>query len=677
MAEDENSDGGSGKQAGKDEQAGGKQPLIDRRTLLKGAVLAGGALAGGGVAIGEIVSGGAGRRATLGAAARHLSHSHPHTTQSTESTQSRQQTGSARSSSAGRVPSSAKPPNILFVMVDQLRTPQWFSATAAARALMPNLARLRRDAVSFASHYTASNDCTPARSALLTGLYTHQTGCMITGGSTLNPGFPTWGTMLRDLGYETTWYGKWHLTHGDNKWSLPKDAGALERYGFAGGTYPSPDGGPGQGWRADPEIVGQFEEWIARAPSNKPWCTAVSFVNPHDIAWWYRWSERTAPEASAPHRVHGLPPNFETPREMERRHKPRLQRSLQDTADVSFGRVPYSGPLLDRAWEPFMDLYLKLLHEVDIHIGQVLHALYSRPEIASNTVVVFTSDHGEYGASHGMRGKGAAVYEEALRVPLIVKDLRSTGKLTKAPSQARTGLTSSVDVAPLLLSIATESNSWRHDDHFAQLAHRHDLLSMLRSPEAPGRPYVLHATDEIVTEFAIETYAADAPRHVTAIRTPSAKYALYSKWAPHSTRVIADGQERELYRYDGQGGLLELDNLAGRGGALEEQLAAMHDRATKEELRQNLPRRLQEAHRLGFRNYHERATEAAVKATARRRRITEEMLEGRSVEGGLHHMLRLQEGGGRNAPGVPPYEAPRRRRSRHRQHLLRTRHPTR
>ena len=58
---------------------------------------------------------------------------------------------------------------------------------------MPNLARIRNGGVSFADHYTASNDCTPARSALLTGLYTHQTGCLITGGSTLDPGFPDVG----------------------------------------------------------------------------------------------------------------------------------------------------------------------------------------------------------------------------------------------------------------------------------------------------------------------------------------------------------------------------------------------------------------------------------------------------------------------------------------------------
>ena len=103
-------------------------------------------------------------------------------------------------------------------MVDQLRFPQWLGAGPGGPSLPPNLRRLRKGAVSFARHYTASNDCTPARAALLTGLYTHQTGCMITGGSTLDPGFPTWGTMLREHGYHTRWYGKWHLTHGDNQW---------------------------------------------------------------------------------------------------------------------------------------------------------------------------------------------------------------------------------------------------------------------------------------------------------------------------------------------------------------------------------------------------------------------------------------------------------------------------
>ena len=621
---------------------------INRRTLLKGGLLAGGALLGGGAALGEVISGRlpivgeAASRAGVGRSGGKAGAVHGGGGESPQA--------AGRGGSFGAASHAA--PNILVIMVDQLRTPQWFSAGSRAESLMPNLARLRREGVSFGSHYTASNDCTPARAAMLTGLYTHQTGCMITGGSTLDPGFPTWGTMLREHGYQTYWYGKWHLTHGDNWWDSYFDSGALEPYGFSGGTYPSPDGAPGQGWRVDPHIVHQFEKWIARAPKSEPWCTTVSFVNPHDIAWWYRWSNRTAAEASAPRVVGELPPNFETPAQLAERRKPRLQRSLQETAEQSFGPVPFEGPSTAQAWLPFMDLYLKLLARVDTHIGQVLDALRRRPEVAQNTVVVFTSDHGEYGSSHGLRGKGGAAYEEAIRVPLIVNDLR--GKLGKAPRQTRSGLTSSVDVAPLLLNIATGSDSWRRDSHYAHLAHRHDLMAMLESPSAPGRKYVLHTTDEVVTEFAISPYSAHAPLHVTALRTPKAKYALYSHFERGGIGLRKAGQEAELYDYSTPGGRLEIENVAGES-RLEERLRTQLQAAIHKELRASLPRHMKAAYERGFADYRDTAIHAAVKASERRRKL----IERRTEEGPERASERI-------SVGVSPTERARRRAARRR-----------
>src|ERR1039457_716562 len=91
-------------------------------------------------------------------------------------------------------------PNILVIMVDQLRAPRWFGPGAAPPALPQNMGARARPGFRLPRHYTASNDCTPARAAMLTGLHTHQTGCMITGESTLDPSFPTWGQMLRAQG---------------------------------------------------------------------------------------------------------------------------------------------------------------------------------------------------------------------------------------------------------------------------------------------------------------------------------------------------------------------------------------------------------------------------------------------------------------------------------------------
>ena len=314
---------------------------------------------------------------------------------------------------------------------------------------------------------------------------------------------------------------------------------------------------------------------------------------------------------------------------MAARGKPRLQHSLQETAQLSFGEVPYTGPNVERAWLPFMDLYLKLLRRVDVQIGQVLDTLLSRPQLAANTVVVFTSDHGEYGASHGMRGKGAAAYEEALRVPLIVRDFR--GVLAAAPSKPRTALTSSVDVAPLLLTIATGSNGWRRESQYTQIARRHDLSAMLRDPAAPGRPHIVHCTDEVVTEFAIALYSAKAPLHITALRTPNAKYALYSNWRPSTSVVVAAGQERELYDYSTRAGRMELDNVAGHSD-LEPALHAQLEAAVSDELREPLPTALRPAQQDGYADYHSSAQIAAVQATKLRRKIGASERPSRAAE---------------------------------------------
>jgi arylsulfatase A-like enzyme len=562
---------------------------IDRRAFLKKGAVAAGALAGGGLAVSRLA--GAMEESGLSEEVRRLP-------------------AAAR---AGR----AAPlgPNILVIIVDQLRFPQWLAAGPARPSLPPNLQRLRRDSVSFARHYTAANDCTPSRSALLTGLYTHQTGCLITGGSTLDPVFPTWGSMLRDHGYHTCWYGKWHLTHGDNHWTAGEGRGILDRYGFAGGSYPSPDGAPGQGWRRDPAIAGQFEQWLASAGEREPWCATVSFVNPHDIAWWYRLSDRVPAEAEALPLVGRMPPNYETPEHLIAREKPRLQRSLQETAAASFGSVPLSGPETAVAWLPFLNLYVKLQRAVDLHVGRVLDALEARPRVAENTVVIFTSDHGEYGASHGLRGKGAGAYEEAIRVPLLVKDPR--GRLTSNPGRLRTQLTSSVDLAPLLLTIATGSDAWRRERRYAHLAGRLDLSRILVDPGAPGRSYVLHSTDEVVTEFATEPYAADAPLHVAAVRTARAKYAAYSHWQPRGTTPLSEGQEYELYDYRTRPGRLELHNGAGES-PLEGSLARLLGRAWDGELRGSLPRHLRVARERGFEDYFAVARRAVLQATRRR-----------------------------------------------------------
>lgn len=514
----------------------------------------------------------------------------------------------------------ADKPNILVIVVDQMRAPQWFPDVQQLNGLLPHLSALQQRSVSFTSHYSASNMCTPSRGVLTTGLYSHQTGCLFTGEgpteSTLAPRFPTWGTMLRDAGYHTWWWGKWHLGHvADNT------PDGLEAHGFSGGTYPSPNGAPNQGLQQDPSIVDQFAGWFDAHAGSGPWCTTVSLVNPHDICW---WPKNPLPD-DVPHRFRGTPANFETADDLRRRGKPQLQIDYMDfMSPFMTGAMAYTGPDASAQWARCLDMYLWLQQQVDVQIGRVLDTLAARPEIDRNTVIVFTSDHGEYAGSHGLRGKGAAIYEESIRVPLYIRD--PSGHLTPSPGSARTQLTSSADLAPLLLTIAHGGDRWRSDSRYSYLAARADIAGIAADPHASGRPWVAHATDDMSVEdiatllespvaqkvFGLTGPPANiptsAPGHIVAVRTPNAKFGTYSYWKPGSMEIdTTRPMEFELYDYATPAGVAELDNQAGRSPA-QADLQALLDHEVLPELHAPLPDFLDEAQEQGLANMKELAS---------------------------------------------------------------------
>ncbi|MCV7226629.1 sulfatase-like hydrolase/transferase [Mycolicibacterium komossense] len=520
----------------------------------------------------------------------------------------------SRSGRTDAAASGGNKPNILVVVVDQMRTPQWFPDTQRLDALLPNLGRLRQSSVAFDAHYTASNACTPSRGVMTTGLYSHQTGCLYTGDgpteSSLAPKFPTWGTMLREQGYRTWWWGKWHL--GAAADTTPD---GLDAHGFAGGTYPSPNGAPNQGLQRDPGIADQFVDWFDAHATEGPWCTTVSLVNPHDIMWW----PKTPLPEDVPRFFAEKPPNFETPADLAHRSKPQLQIDYIDyIAPLMAGALAFSGPDVDERWARGLDVYLWLQQQVDHQIGRVLDTVTARPEIDRNTIVVFTSDHGEYGGSHGMRGKGAAIYEEAIRVPLYIRD--PSGHLTPSRGDVRTQMTSSVDLAPLLLTIGAGGNGWRSDSRFSHLADRADIAGIAANPAASGRPWIAHVTDDIsveemaamLTSPGLPTSQAptnapgevptSAPSHIVAVRTPAAKFGVYSHWKPGGMDVARSRPvDLELYDYSTPMGVREIDNQAGRSRQ-QEGLQGLIDHEVLPEIGAPLPAALHEAQELGLAN---------------------------------------------------------------------------
>ena len=143
---------------------------------------------------------------------------------------------------------------------------------------------------------------------------------MITGGSTLDPGFPTWGTMLREHGYQTCWYGKWHLTHRDNHWT-PERARRARALRVLRRHLPVAERrARARAGASTRTIAAQFEEWFAdrgrrSGRGARRSRSSTRTTSPGGTSW---TRPRRAPRRSARRSVRRLPPNFETPAAADR-----------------------------------------------------------------------------------------------------------------------------------------------------------------------------------------------------------------------------------------------------------------------------------------------------------------------------------------------------------------------
>ena len=227
--------------------------------------------------------------------------------------------------------------------------------------------------------------------------------------------------------------------------------------------------------------------------------------------------------------------------------------------------------------------YLFTEQMADAQVGVVMAALQGVPAVKNNTVVIFTCDRSEYGGARGLRRQRGAVYDEPIHVPFVVKDF--SGKLHVLPGE-RTQLTSHVDLAPLLLTIAFGGNGWRTLNECSHLANRLDLLGLARNPNATGRPYVLHTNDEPGMEEAESdhgTLGATTPFHVIGYRTAAGKFSSCSHWRENSTAILTEGQETACYDF------ATLDRV-GAGSTLYARLQqGLEEDALYAELRAPLP----------------------------------------------------------------------------------------
>jgi arylsulfatase A-like enzyme len=329
-------------------------------------------------------------------------------------------------------------PNVVFIMTDQ-QFAGALSCRMGNRYLnTPAMDSLAAGGMVFTRAHSANPLCMPSRNSIFTGRYPHET--QVTSNDSrakLDPKeFVCMGTYFRKAGYETAYFGKWHLAY---------NVANINAHGFqtvqspkAKGKQPNHDG-----------ITADGAARFLAEPHPKPFLLVVSFLNPHNICEYARRAAGmpdqvlSCGEVGTPPATDQLPPapaNLEPPK--------------NEPDGMSIMRKGYHaakafpvGAFTTEDWRQQRWGYYRMIEKVDAEIGKVLAAL-RRAGLEDNTLVVFTSDHGECAGAHRFNQK-TVLYEESVRVPLIVACKGKT-----APAACDKLVNTGVDILPTMLQFA-------------------------------------------------------------------------------------------------------------------------------------------------------------------------------------------------------------------------------
>jgi len=283
-------------------------------------------------------------------------------------------------------------PNILLIITDQ-QTADAMSCSGNQYVKTPALDKLATSGVRFEKNYVTQPLCLPFRSSLQTSRYPHEIGT-INNGTTINGDFPMLGNLVASAGYQCEYIGKWHVG------TSPEKAG-YKNYDNVG---------------TDDEKAKATVEYLHKKHDN-PFFLTVSLMNPHNVCQLARADAdgTDLPDGSIglpPAKLDELPP---LPRNFEiSANEPSAIRNAQKSSFKQYPTPNWN----ELIWRQYLWGYYRLVEKVDSEIGKIIQALEAGG-YADNTVIVFTSDHGEGMAMHHWNQK-QVLYDQVTRVPLII-----------------------------------------------------------------------------------------------------------------------------------------------------------------------------------------------------------------------------------------------------------------
>lgn len=411
----------------------------------------------------------------------------------------------AFSGTAGAMPKETTHPNILMIIVDQMN----LDAISAYRNVFkdsaygchwletPNLDWLVNHGTSFIESHSADPICCPARASLFTGRMSCEHGVFYNNVG-IDDNVPNLGQWLEsNAGYQTVYCGKWHA---GGAWNCPTVSGPRKIPGFA--TLPV--GAHGVGRTLDYEVSTSTEAFVRNYKGARPLFMVAGLLNPHDICFWGPSSSKGLTTLDKDYygldeALPTLPPNQEF--------------SFDETGVTTRNKIG-KGQWGDMKWKQYIHDYLRQIEILDRDVGRMLDAVRARDD---NTVVIFTSDHGDGAGRHRRCGKWQP-YESSVKVPLIV-----CGPGIKNGAVDQNHLVSGVDLFPTICEFA----GVKPPENMCG----HSLMPLLRERE----PEVWR--DHVYYSFQ---------RTGRCIRTQKYKYVMRYKFSGQISKPPATSQEPDL-----------------------------------------------------------------------------------------------------------------------------------
>lgn len=334
-------------------------------------------------------------------------------------------------------------PNIVFITTDTQGRDMLSAYVDRPGVETPYLDKFARESILFENTYVTAPVCTPSRSSWYTGRYPNRSGAWANE-ITISQHIPMLADMLTGQGYRASHIGKWHLDGAGYNGRGQADGGFNADHWYDLSNFLDEVGRDG---------INKFGGWN-RGLENIEDCYAHRIADRAiDVIQQSQANESPfflAVEFDEPHGPYICPPPFRGKFSQENIYKPAtFMADLKNKPRMQQEYASYLASLRDtpETFPHYYHHYYDCNSYVDYEIGRVLDMIETT--CADNTVIIFTSDHGDHLGAFGLCAKGPTMYNHTTAVPLIIKAPHLTSN-----ARRESGLVSSVDIWATILELA-------------------------------------------------------------------------------------------------------------------------------------------------------------------------------------------------------------------------------